>query len=97
MTGADKAGRAEILAKVRAGLGQSGAATSPDRRVAVERRLAARTRHLIPARVAGKSGPELVAILRQWLEAEPGGFCRRGAGHRIWPTLEPIIRWSMIC
>ena len=65
-----KAGRDAILGKVRKGLGAS--VETPGRRAAVEQRLAAHERHLIPARVAGKEGPELVAILRRWLEAAAG-------------------------
>ena len=59
-----------ILGKVRKGLGAS--IEAKGRREAVEHRLAARERHLIPARVAGKEGPELVAILKRWLEAAAG-------------------------
>lgn len=62
--------RDEIMAKVRAGLG-----ARPDdsrRRENAERHLAARERHLIPSRAAGKSVSELVAILRRWLEAASG-------------------------
>ena len=63
-----------IFSKIRAGLGPNSptVAAEAERRSAVERRLAMRERHLVPARVAGKSQDELVAILRRWLEAAAG-------------------------
>lgn len=64
--------RDTILAKVRAGLGKDAKTPSDDRSAAVDQRLAARERHLIPARVAGKGEAELAPLLRRWLEAAAG-------------------------
>ena len=62
--------RDRIMAKVRAGLGDT--RDGAQRQASVEQRLAERSRHLIPSRAAGKSSAELVAILRQWLAAASG-------------------------
>lgn len=62
--------RDKIMGKVRAGVGAK--TDDARRRAGVERRLSECDRHLIPSRAAGKSSSELVAILRQWLEAASG-------------------------
>lgn len=64
--------RERILTKVRAGVA-AGAPRLPGdaeaaRRTTVEQRLAGHERNLIPARAAGKSPAELVAVMRRWLE-----------------------------
>lgn len=59
--------RDDILGRVRKGLGASEG--DAGRLAAVERRIAAHGRHLIPARTLGKSRTELVGLLRGYLES----------------------------
>ena len=63
--------RDAILGKVRAGLGAK-PGEEARRRALVDEHLREHARNLIPARAAGKSADELVAILRKWLEAASG-------------------------
>lgn len=66
-------GREEIFGKVRSNLGVRPSGNDYDtRRARVMQRLGERPRHLIPARVAGKSSAELIETLRRWLEAASG-------------------------
>ncbi len=60
--------RDAILSKIRAGLGAK--ANDAERRQIVSERLAARGRHLIPARVKDKTPDQLLALFRGFLERE---------------------------
>jgi L-lactate dehydrogenase complex protein LldG len=60
--------RDAILSKIRAGLGAK--VSEAERRQIVNDRLAARARHLIPARVKEKSPHQLLALFRGFLERE---------------------------
>ncbi len=60
--------RDAILSQIRAGLGAK--ANDAERRQIVNERLAARGRHLIPARVKDKTPDQLLALFRGFLERE---------------------------
>jgi L-lactate dehydrogenase complex protein LldG len=60
--------RDAILSKIRTGLGAKSG--DPERRAIVEGRIAARARHLTPARVTDKSPDQLLTIFRGFLERE---------------------------
>ena len=60
--------RDAILSKIRTGLGAS--ARDSERRAIVDGRIAARARHLTPARVTDKSPDQLLALFRGFLERE---------------------------
>jgi L-lactate dehydrogenase complex protein LldG len=57
-----------ILSKIRAGLGAK--ANDAERQAIVQNRIAARARHLIPARVTNRTPGELLALFRGFLERE---------------------------
>jgi L-lactate dehydrogenase complex protein LldG len=60
--------RHAILARIRSGLGHKGADAS--RSIAIEKRLSAPQRHLIPARTLAKPPQALIRLLRGFLESQ---------------------------
>lgn len=60
--------RDAILSKLRAGLGAK--ANDPARRAVVEARISAKSRHLTPERVSGKTQGQLLKLFRGFLEGQ---------------------------
>jgi L-lactate dehydrogenase complex protein LldG len=97
--------RDRIMAKVRAGLAAGAPAgvgdVEAERQASVATRIAAKARNLVPARTAGKSPDELVAIMRHWLGqagadvieiAAPGDVPAAVVGYLADQRLPPRVR-----
>jgi len=82
--------REAILSKIRAGL--EAKAGDPERRAIVEGRIAARSRHLTPARVTHKSPDQLLALFRGFLERESATVVEVGSKQEIPSAIASYLR-----
>jgi L-lactate dehydrogenase complex protein LldG len=82
--------RNAILSKIRAGLGAR--PEDPVRRAIVEERIAARTRHLTPERVKGKSPGQLLKLFRGFLEGQSATVLDVGTRQEIPAAVTGYLR-----
>jgi L-lactate dehydrogenase complex protein LldG len=83
-------GREEILSRVRSRLGAK--AADAKRRAAIEKRLGAHQRHLVPQRVQGKSADELIASFRRFLEGQSATVLEISAPDQVPAAIADYLR-----
>lgn len=82
--------RDSILSKIRAGVG--GGANEGERRAIVEERLAAKARHLTPARAKDQTPDQLMTLFRGFLEREAATVVEVASRHEIPSAIASYLR-----